>query len=81
MLFLGSLNVCSVGPITIFRIALLNNSASIIIAHNYPSGGLKPSTDDVNIFEMIKKAGKLISAKCLDSVIFNKKEFYSLQGA
>jgi len=56
MVFLGGLNVYSVDPRTIFRIALLNNSDSIIIAHKYPSGGLKPSTDDINVFEMIKKA-------------------------
>ena len=81
MVFMGGLNVCSVDPRTIFRIALLNNSDSIIIAHNHLSGGLKPSTDDINVFEMIKKAGELIGTKCLDSVIFNKKEFYSLPGA
>ncbi len=41
MVFMGGLNVCSVYPRTIFRIALLNNSDSIIIAHNHSSGDLK----------------------------------------
>lgn len=68
----------TVDPKTIFRVALLKNANSIIIAHNHPSGELKPSSNDIDIFEMIKKAGDLISIKCLDSIIFNKKEFYSM---
>ena len=78
IVFMGGLNACSVDPKTIFRVALSKNANSIIIAHNHPSGDLNPSSDDMNIFEMIKKAGEIISIKCLDSVIFNKKEFYSM---
>lgn len=77
IVFKGGLNSCSVDPKTIFRIALKYNSDSVIVAHNHPSGDLKPSSDDINVFEMLKKAGEIIGVKCLDSVIFNKKEFYS----
>ena len=77
---MGGLDACIVDPKTIFRIALLKNSNGIIIAHNHPSNDLKPSTEDNDIFAMLKNAGDLISIKCLDSIIFNKKEFYSMQG-
>ncbi len=77
IVFKGGLNSCSVDPKTIFRIALKHNSDSVIIAHNHPSGDLQPSIDDINVFEMLKKAGEIIEVRCLDSVIFNKKEFYS----
>ncbi|GAG74993.1 unnamed protein product, partial [marine sediment metagenome] len=75
---MGGLDACIVDPKTIFRIALLKNSNGIIIAHNHPSGDLKPSTEDIDIFERLKQVGDIISLKCLDSIIFNKKEFYSM---
>lgn len=76
--FKGGLNTCCIDPKTIFRIALKYNSDSVIIAHNHPSGDLQPSTEDKHIFEMLKNAGEVIEVRCLDSIIFNKKEFYSL---
>lgn len=78
VLFKGGLNSCLVCPKTLFRNALLNNSNSVIIAHNHPSNDLKPSDDDINVFEMLKKAGKIINIDVLDSIIFNKKGYYSL---
>jgi len=75
---MGGLNACVVDPKTIFRIALLKNSDSIIVAHNHPSGSLKPSTEDLNVFSILKQAGDIISITCLDSIIFNKKEFYTM---
>ena len=77
---MGGLDACVVDPKTIFRIALLKNSNGIIIAHNHPSSDIKPSTEDISIFSMLKQAGDIISLKCLDSIIFNKKEFYSMHG-
>ena len=78
ILFKGGLNSCSIDPKTIFRNALINNSNSIIIAHNHPSGDLKPSNEDINVFKDLVKIGDIISLKVLDSIIFNKKEFYSI---
>lgn len=80
VLFKGGLNSCLVDPKTLFRKALLNNSFNIIIAHNHPSGNLKPSFEDREITRKLKEAGDLISINLLDQIIFNKKEFYSLEG-
>ena len=79
IVFKGGLNTCIMDPKTIFRIALKHNSDSIIIAHNHPSGGLQPSFEDKEIFEKLKKAGEIIEVICLDSIIFNEKEFYALR--
>ena len=80
IVFKGGLNAAVVDARTIFRIALQHNACGIIIAHNHPSGDLKPSEDDERTFNMIKKAGELIDVSCLDSIIFNKTQFYSLKG-
>jgi|SRR3989344_7362728 len=78
VIYKGGLNECIAEPNIIFRKALLKNSYSIIMAHNHPSKDLTPSEPDLNVFERLKDGGKLLNIKVLDSIIFNKKEFYSL---
>ena len=39
-----------IDPKTIFRKALLHNANSIIVAHNHPSGNLRPSQEDLDIY-------------------------------
>ena len=81
IMFKGGLNSSIIDPKTLFRKALTHNSNSIIIAHNHPSGNLKPSIEDSRVFENIKKVGEILTIKCLDSVIFNENEFYSMAEA
>jgi len=78
VIFKGGLNSCLVDAKTIFRKALKNNSNALIVAHNHPSNDLKPSDEDLTIFEKLKDIGELLQLKVLDSLIFNKKEFYCL---
>ena len=77
ILFKGGLNSCLIDPKTIFRKALLYNSNSIIVSHNHPSGDLTPSEEDQEIFKNLKEIGYLIGINVLDSIIFNKTQFYS----
>lgn len=79
IIFKGGLNSCVIDPKTIFRKALLYNSAKIIVAHNHPSGSLKPSDEDIEIYKRLEVAGDTINLSVLDSIIFNKKgEYLSL---
>lgn len=78
VLFKGGLNSCLICPKTLFRTALKHNSNSVIVAHNHPSGDLKPSDEDNEIFNRLKSGGELLNISVLDSIIFNKKEYYSL---
>lgn len=79
VIFKGGLNACLICPKTLFRTALKYNSNSVIVAHNHPTGDLRPSDEDKKVFEQLKDAGNIIDIKVLDSIIFNKKEFYSLK--
>jgi len=76
VLFKGGLNSCVIDPRTLFRRALKLNCNSIIFAHNHPSGNLKPSDEDCRIAGRIRKAGEIIGICLLDSVTFNKNEYY-----
>ena len=61
----------------IFQKALIANATSIILAHNHPSGGLKPSQADITITEKIKKAGNVLDINILDHIILTKFTYYS----
>jgi DNA repair protein RadC len=61
----------------IFKYALEENATSIIIAHNHPSGNLKPSDADKKITKGVKEAGEFMSIKLLDHLIYTDSGFYS----
>lgn len=61
----------------IMTIALQSVSTSIIIAHNHPSGNLKPSSADIDLTKKIKAAGELLDIKLLDHLIITDESFIS----
>lgn len=61
----------------IFKQALELHSTSIIIAHNHPSGNLKPSAEDLKITQKIKEAGRLMEINLIDHLILAGRQFYS----
>jgi DNA repair protein RadC len=61
----------------IFAVALKCNASSIIIAHNHPSGNLKPSDSDVSLTKKIKKCSEFLDISLLDHLIITKHGFYS----
>ncbi len=64
-------------PKIIFKVALEHNAASIILAHNHPSGNLKPSDQDIRITKKLVEAGKMLDLFVLDHLIFTNRNFYS----
>ena len=60
MIYRGSLNAANMRVAEVFRDAIRANSASIIVAHNHPSGDPSPSADDVTVTRELIKAGKLL---------------------
>ncbi|WP_281064371.1 JAB domain-containing protein [Clostridium muellerianum] len=77
---IGSLNSSIVHPREVFKIAILSNAASIIIFHNHPSGDVSPSSEDVNITERLKEAGKIIGIEIIDHIIIGAEgRFCSLK--
>lgn len=65
----GLLNSTQVHPREVFRPAILDAAASIILVHNHPSGSPKPSAEDVKVTKEIESVGKLIGIKLLDHVV------------
>jgi len=65
----GTVNSALVHPRDVFRAAIMDNAAAIIIAHNHPSGSLEPSADDKDVTRRMKQAGDIIGIKVLDHLI------------
>ena len=61
----------------IFRNALIFGAVSIVCIHNHPSGGTKPSIEDIRVTKAIKEAGELLEIKLLDHIIIGKDSFHS----
>lgn len=61
----------------ILQAALLTNSVAIILAHNHPSGNLRPSKQDMEITKQVKDAAQLMRIKVLDHLILADAGYYS----
>src|SRR4030095_687498 len=62
-------------PREIYKVAVLSNSAHIIIAHNHPSGDASPSLDDISITKRIREAGDILGIKLLDHLVIWLNQF------
>ena len=75
----GSLSSSVVHPREVFKAAILNNSASIIVAHNHPSQDVTPSKEDIDVTKRLIEAGKLIGLDVLDHLIVAETKYSSLK--
>lgn len=77
VVFIGTLNSSIVHPREIFKRAIDNNSANIILMHNHPSGNPEPSKEDIALTKKFVEAGKILDIKIFDHVIIADKSYIS----
>lgn len=75
----GTLNASVVHPREVFKTAVLGNAASILVAHNHPSGSAAPSQEDISVTKRISEAGEVLGIELLDHLIIAGDEFCSLK--
>ena len=75
----GLLNSSQVHPREVFADVIADRAASVIIAHNHPSGSLKPSADDIKITKQLIDSAKILGISLLDHIIISKKGYVSLK--
>jgi DNA repair protein RadC len=73
----GILNASLVAPREVFRGAIVSTAASIILAHNHPSGNPEPSLEDKHITKQIVESGKIIGINVHDHIIFASDSYAS----
>lgn len=75
---IGTLNANLVHPREVFKPALEHLAASIIVAHNHPSGGTDPSEADLELTKRLKEAGKIIGVEVADHIVITQDNFKSI---
>ncbi len=76
---IGSLSASIVHPREVFQVAVFHSAASVILAHNHPSGDVSPSKDDIELTGRLVKAGQILGIEVLDHIIIGSAEFLSFQ--
>lgn len=78
-IFIGSLNASIVHPREVYREAVKRSAASIICAHNHPSGDPSPSQEDIHVTRRLVECGKMIGIELLDHLVIGDRKFISLK--
>lgn len=76
---IGSLNSSIVHPREVFKKAIRRGAATVILAHNHPSGIPDPSFEDISVTKRLVEVGKLIGIEILDHVIIASGGYISLK--
>jgi DNA repair protein RadC len=76
---IGTLTASLVHPREVFEPAIKRNAASIILAHNHPSGNLDPSDADIEVTEKLIQGGKLLGISVIDHVIVTAQGYQSIK--
>ena len=77
---LGTLDACLVHPREIFRAAIMDNAAAIVLIHNHPSGDPTPSAEDLRITRQLIEGSRIIDISILDHVIIGRPSDRNPQG-
>lgn len=75
---IGNGTSVQIDPRLILGLALKMDTHNIILAHNHPSGCLRPSQQDIKLTERIKEAAALFSINILDHMILTHETYFSM---
>jgi DNA repair protein RadC len=73
----GSLAESLAHPREVFKGAVLNGSAVVMLVHNHPSGDPMPSPADVQITQRLREVGELLGIPVFDHLIFGAYNYFS----
>lgn len=75
----GSLVSSIVHPREVFKAAIIQNSSSIILGHNHPSGVVDPSNEDLDTTQRLVNASEILGIKILDHIIVSDNNYLSFK--
>jgi len=76
---IGSLDTSVVHPREVFKEAIAASAASVVFAHNHPSGDPEASEDDIRLTKRLAEAGEIVGIDVLDHIIIGDENFLSLK--
>lgn len=75
LISVGSLTANIVHPREVFRPAIEHGAVAVIIAHNHPSGSLKPTAEDIAVTDQLERAGRMLGIELLDHLIITASAY------
>lgn len=75
---IGTLSSVDVHPREVFKPAITNSAAAMIVVHNHPSGDPEPSRQDIELTRRLREVGELCGIPILDHVIIGSEGYVSL---
>ncbi|MGB3340145.1 MAG: DNA repair protein RadC [bacterium] len=75
----GTLTASLVHPREVFKEAIVHTAASVVLAHNHPSGNPEPSEDDLAMTRRLVEVGKILGIEVVDHVIITEKAYFSFK--
>jgi DNA repair protein RadC len=76
---IGTLTESLVHPREVFKAAIVANAASIVVAHNHPSGTAHTSEADISVTNKLKEAGRIIGIPVEDHVVIGDEKYFSFR--
>jgi DNA repair protein RadC len=76
---IGTMDTLLVSPSSVFRLAVMASAASIVVAHNHPSGDQSPSEADIKVTRDLIRAGQLLKIEVVDHIVIGRPGFSSLR--
>ncbi|HWZ65703.1 MAG TPA: DNA repair protein RadC [Patescibacteria group bacterium] len=74
---IGTLDAVLAHPREVFSDAIVDRAASVVVAHNHPSGDVRPSQKDITLTQQLAAAGQLLGVPLRDHIIVTKTEHFS----
>jgi len=79
MISAGTISEAIVHPREVFRDAIRESGAAVIVAHNHPTGELTPSREDIRTTQRLAEAGRIVGIPVLDHVIITNVSYFSFK--
>lgn len=76
-LFRGTVDHCLFHPRDVFRFAYLHNATSIVVAHNHPTGNVRPSREDLHVTGQLLQVAVILQVPLNDHLIVSGSKYYS----
>jgi DNA repair protein RadC len=76
---IGTLDAVLAHPREVFSDPIVDRAASVVIAHNHPSGDAQPSQKDITLTQQLVAAGQMLGIPLRDHIIVSKKDHYSFR--
>lgn len=76
---IGTLDTAIAHPREVFADAIADRAASVVVAHNHPSGDVRPSKKDIELTQQLAAAGQLIGVPLRDHLIVSKSGYFSFR--